>query len=1047
MAKTKIRVHEVAKQLSVSSKDVMDVLKEIGIEVRSVQTGIDEEAAQKVVKILIKRSVQKDAEKQREARAKEQPEKAAAQEPRKSQASEQESQRQASKKEDAQAPARKPSQKQADAPAAEPAPAKKSVESVPVRKSAEAAPVRKPAEAAPVRKPAEAAPVRRVSDEPYQQKPARAQEQPRQAERPLRKDSPGQSQTFADRPTARAERSVPAGVQPRQGLGDRTDRYGQPGGRAGQASGDRQQRPFGQDRPGQPGGRTGQASGDRQQRPFGQDRPGQPGGRPGQGFGDRQQRPFGQDRPGQPGGRPGQGFGDRQQRPFGQDRPGQPGGRSGQGFGDRQQRPFGQDRPGQGFGDRQQRPFGQDRPGGQFRQGGGYQGGQGRTFMDKDKDARTDRRPSGQGQRKSSSSSFDLILPQKTAQSQNQKQKQKHDEKKEQQITAKGRMLIQQGMKSSLAKKRSEAKRESVPEAASAIEVALPITIGEFASLMSIKPGDILRKLLENGRMLAINHSLDKDLIFFIMDLFEMPHERIFFKEDVDSEEEEADDERFMVPRPPVVTILGHVDHGKTSLLDAIRKTNVTAGEAGGITQKIGAYVVEHDSRKIVFVDTPGHEAFTAMRARGAQVTDIAILVVAADDGVMPQTVEAINHAKAAKVPIIVAINKIDKPGANIDRVKQQLADQGLIPEDWGGDVICVPVSAKARQGLGDLLEMIILVADMQELKANPKRRACGVILESRLDKGLGCMATVLVQKGTLKPGDSVIAGLVSGKVRLLINENGEKVKKATPSIPVEIVGLTDLPNAGDVLMAVKDDKMARQISDERQTRDRERHLVSGPRTTLQDIFKGLSEGEKKELDVLIKADSNGSVEAIKHSLAKLPDDEVKVNVVHGAVGTVSESDVLLAKTSSHPLIIGFNIRVEPNIKKLAEQEKVNIRTYDVIYHMIEDIQAAMKGMLEPEYELVLIGKAEVRQIFKASKIGVIAGSFVVSGKVARSSDVKIYRNRKLIHEGKIESLKRFKDDAKEVLEGFECGISIEGFNDIEVGDVIEAYQLKEKDR
>ncbi|MBR0518696.1 translation initiation factor IF-2, partial [bacterium] len=629
----------------------------------------------------------------------------------------------------------------------------------------------------------------------------------------------------------------------------------------------------------------------------------------------------------------------------------------------------------------------------------------------------------------------------------NQKQQRQRNEKKDKDFEELApKKVIQKTVKKATPKK-NVVKQPVVEEVKPEVfEIAFPITIGELASILSLKSSDILMKLLQNGRMLAVNHSLDKDLIFSILDLFEIPHEKVEFKEDVVSEEDEEDDPRFMVARPPVVTILGHVDHGKTSLLDAIRKSNVTAGEAGGITQKIGAYVVEHDSKKIVFLDTPGHEAFTAMRARGAQVTDIAVLVVAADDGVMPQTIEAINHAKAAKVPIIVAINKIDKPGANPERVKQQLSEHGLIPEDWGGDVICVPVSAKAKMGIDDLLEMITLVADIQELKANPRRRAYGVILESRLDKGLGCMATVLVQKGTLKPSDSVIAGLTSGKVRVLINERGERVKKATPSIPVEIVGLTDLPNAGDILRVVKDDKMARQISDERQTRDRERHLVSGPRTTLQDIFKTMSEGEKKQLDVLIKADSNGSVEAIKHSLAKLPDDEVKVNVIHGAVGAISESDVLLAR-ASNSLIIGFNIKMEANIKKLADQEKVAIRNYDVIYRMIEDIQAAMKGMLEPEYESVLTGTAEVRQLFKASKVGVIAGSYVSSGKVMRNSDLKIYRNKKLIHEGKIESLKRFKDDVREVIEGFECGITVENFNDIQVGDTIEAYIMKEKVR
>ncbi len=578
------------------------------------------------------------------------------------------------------------------------------------------------------------------------------------------------------------------------------------------------------------------------------------------------------------------------------------------------------------------------------------------------------------------------------------------------------------------------------------IEVVLPITIGEFAALLGLKPTDILKKLLETGRMLAINHSLDKESVFSILDLFEIPHERIAFKQDVAFEAEEEDDPRFLMGRPPVVTILGHVDHGKTSLLDAIRKTNVTAGEAGGITQKIGAYMVEHNSKKITFIDTPGHEAFTAMRARGAQVTDVAILVVAADDGVMPQTIEAINHAKAAKVPIIIALNKIDKPSANPDRVKQQLADHELLTEDWGGDIVCVPVSAKAKTGIDELLEMILLVAEMNEFKANPRRMAQGVIVESKLDKGLGPVATVLIKKGTLRPGDAVVAGLASGRVRILINDRGERVKRATPSVPVEIVGLTELPNAGDILRAVKDDKLARQISGDRHARSRERNLVSGPRTTLQDIFKNMEEGEKKDLFLIIKADGNGSVEAIKHSLAKLPDNEVKVHVVHGGVGSITESDVLLARASG-AIIIGFNIKVEPNIRKFADQERIDIRLYNVIYHMIEDIQAAMKGMLEPEYELVQTGRAEVRQIFKVSKIGVIVGCYVQSGKIVRNCDVKVLRGKSVIFEGKLESLKRFKDDVKEVVEGFECGMSVEKFNDLEVGDIIEGYQLKEKDR
>lgn len=599
-------------------------------------------------------------------------------------------------------------------------------------------------------------------------------------------------------------------------------------------------------------------------------------------------------------------------------------------------------------------------------------------------------------------------------------------------------------VQSSHPKRPALVKKEVAPKP---IEVVLPITIGELVSLLGLKPADILKKLLDNGRMLAINHSLDKDSIFMILDLMEIEHEKIAFKEDLEiGEEEEADDPRFMLPRPPVVTVLGHVDHGKTSLLDAIRKTNVTAGEAGGITQKIGAYIIEHDSKKITFLDTPGHEAFTAMRARGAQVTDVVVLVVAADDGVMPQTIEAISHAKAAKVPIIIALNKIDKPEANPDRVKQQLADHELLTEDWGGDIVCVPVSAKAKMGIDELLEMILLVAEMNDYKANPRRLAHGVIIESKLDKGLGPIATVLVKKGTLKVGDAVIAGMASGRIRLLLNDKGDKVKKATPSVPVEIVGLTELPNAGDILRSVKDDKLARQISGDRHARDRERNLVSGPKTTLQDIFKNMEEGVKKDLSLIIKADSNGSVEAIKHSLAKLPSDEVNVQVIHGAVGAITESDVSLARASG-AIIIGFNIKEDPNIRKFAEQERIDIRLYNVIYHMIEDIQAAMKGLLEPEYESVLIGKAEVRQIFKVSKTSVIAGCYVQEGKIVRNGDIKVYRGKNLIHEGKLDSLKRFKDDAKEVLGGFECGISLEKFKELEPGDIIEVYQTKEKER
>ncbi|MDQ7825038.1 MAG: translation initiation factor IF-2 [Candidatus Eremiobacteraeota bacterium] len=581
---------------------------------------------------------------------------------------------------------------------------------------------------------------------------------------------------------------------------------------------------------------------------------------------------------------------------------------------------------------------------------------------------------------------------------------------------------------------------------AEALEISFPLTLGQCAQKLGLRANDIIRKMMDRGQMVAINKSLEKRDVELIAELFSIKPEAIRFKEEAPPPPVEEEDPRFLMPRPPVVTILGHVDHGKTSLLDSIRKTNVTASEAGGITQKIGAYTVEHEGKKIVFVDTPGHEAFTAMRARGAQVTDIAILVVAADDGVMPQTIEAINHARAAKVPIIVAINKIDKPQANPDRVKQQLADLELLSEDWGGDTICIPVSAREKTGIDELLEMIILVAEMQELKANPKRRAHGIIIESKLDKGLGPVATVLVQKGTLRLGDSIIAGLASGKVRVLINDKGERIKKATPSIPAEIVGLSEVPRAGDVLQVVRDEKLARQITLDRVARTRERTLVSGPKTTLEDVFRNIEHGEKKELNIIVRADGQGSVEALRQSLVKISDEEVKISVIHSGVGTVSESDILLAN-ASQAIIIGFNIRMDPNIKKLAEQEKIDIRLYNVIYHVIEDIKLAMKGMLEPEYEEVILGRAEVRQVFRISKIGVIAGSHVLSGKILRSADVRVMRGTELIHQGRIDSLKRFKDDVKEVLEGFECGIGVEKFDGLLSGDILEAYQLQKKER
>ena len=1044
----KIRVYELAKQLSVSSKELMDVLKEIGADIRSHQSGIDDSIARKAVSLIMKRVVKGEDVVQKSSTSKsiesvamsssstkDQDDTAKVEQAFKKVEPVQNKVEQVSKKVE-------PAQNKVEQASKKVEPVQNKVEQAfkkvePVQNKVE----QEPQKIEPIQNKVEQTPkkvesVQKTDVKNIKLEQNQVKENKQASLKPVEKVDVVKKEMLKDKQfNDEIESKKLSNSVKKDGFGNqqkqnkegqnknnfqRKDNKDGFGNQQGQNR-DGQNRSFRKDKDVKDGAGNQQGQNrDGQNRNF-QRRDGKDG------FGSQQ----GQSRENK----------DGQNRNFRRDRDGKDGFGSQQGQNrDGQNRNF-QRRDGKdGFANKQ----GQNRDG-QNRGLGGMKF-DASMFQDKDKPERPAKSSSrNQQSKKNNNYGMDMSLLGKASQVNQKQQRQRIDKKDKDLEELESKKAITKPIKKATPKKNvvKQVVEEVKPEI---FEIAFPITIGELAPILSLKTSDILMKLLQNGRMLAVNHSLDKDLIFSILDLFEIPHEKVEFKEDVVSEEDEEDDPRFMIARPPVVTILGHVDHGKTSLLDAIRKSNVTAGEAGGITQKIGAYVVEHDSKKIVFLDTPGHEAFTAMRARGAQVTDIAVLVVAADDGVMPQTIEAINHAKAAKVPIIVAINKIDKPGSNPERVKQQLSEHGLIPEDWGGDVICVPVSAKAKMGIDDLLEMITLVADIQELKANPRRRAYGVILESRLDKGLGCMATVLVQKGTLKPGDSVIAGLTSGKVRVLINEKGERVKKATPSIPVEIVGLTDLPNAGDILRVVKDDKMARQISDERQTRDRERHLVSGPRTTLQDIFKTMSEGEKKQLDVLIKADSNGSVEAIKHSLAKLPDDEVKVNVIHGAVGAISESDVLLAR-ASNSLIIGFNIKMEANIKKLADQEKVAIRNYDVIYRMIEDIQAAMKGMLEPEYESVLTGTAEVRQLFKASKVGVIAGSYVSSGKVMRNSDLKIYRNKKLIHEGKIESLKRFKDDVREVIEGFECGITVENFNDIQVGDTIEAYIMKEKVR
>ena len=577
------------------------------------------------------------------------------------------------------------------------------------------------------------------------------------------------------------------------------------------------------------------------------------------------------------------------------------------------------------------------------------------------------------------------------------------------------------------------------------LELPDHISVTELANKLEISPTEIIKTLMSQGLLVTINQTITFDKAQqiavshgFNAVLSEEPEESI----------QEEEDEGNLVVRPPVVTVLGHVDHGKTSLLDSIRETNVTEGEAGGITQSIGAYCVQQHGRTITFIDTPGHEAFTAMRIRGAKVTDVAVLVVAADDGVMPQTVEAISHAKAAEVPIVVAINKVDKPQANVDRVKQQLTEYELVAEDWGGQTVMCPVSAKKKVGLNDLLEMILLVVDMRELKANPNRKAQGTIIEGKLDKGYGPVATVLVQNGTLRVGDAVVCGQTFGKVRALMNDRGEKIRKAGPSIPAYIIGLSGVPEAGDSLQVVDDEKVARTIGEARVMRAREKGLVAaaGPRASLDDLYKQMQAGEVKDLNLIVKADSQGSVEALKHALLRLTSPEVRVQVVHGGVGTITESDILLA-TASSAIIIGFNVRPDPNVKRLAEQESVDIRNYRVIYHVVEDIQAAMKGMLAPEFEEVVLGRVDVRQVFKVSKVGTVAGCYVSDGKVTRSADVRVLRDGVVVYEGKIESLRRFKDDVREVQAGYECGLSIEKYPGILAGDILEVFKLEEKPR
>ena len=577
------------------------------------------------------------------------------------------------------------------------------------------------------------------------------------------------------------------------------------------------------------------------------------------------------------------------------------------------------------------------------------------------------------------------------------------------------------------------------------IEMEDTITVKELSELLKMPSIEVIKELMFMGVMAAINAEID---IATVEKLAEKLADRLTVlvvrKEEkaIEKETMEDEDEANLVKRPPVVTVMGHVDHGKTSLLDAIRSAKVTEGEAGGITQHIGAYMAEVNGEMVTFLDTPGHEAFTAMRARGAQVTDIVVLVVAADDGIMPQTKEAINHCKAAEVPIVVAINKIDKPGANIDRVKQELAEEGVLVEDWGGDVASVPVSAKTRQGLDDLLEMILLTSEMLEAKANPNRDAKGTVIEAKLDKGRGAVASLLVQNGTLHVGDSILVGNTYGRIRAMFDHKGKNVKEAGPSVPVEVLGLSEVPVSGDKFEVVKDEKTARNIAEERKEAAKSAYLNTN-KVSLEDLYSQIQEGKVKELSIIVKADVQWSVQALTLSLEKLSTDAVKVRVIHGAVGAITETDVTLA-AASNAIIIGFNVRPDNNAVAMAEKEKVDMETYRIIYDAIEDVKSAMIGMLEPEYKEVVLGTAEVRQTYKISSVGTVAGCYVTSGKVVRNESVRVVRDGIVIFDGALSSLKRFKDDAKEVAQNYECGLTIDKFNDIKEGDIIEAYTMEE---
>ena len=835
-------------------------------------------------------------------------------------------------------------------------------------------------------------------------------------------EAPKSEAPKAETPKVETPRTeAPRAEQPRQN--DRRDQRGdRPNGQNQNRQNDRSDRPN-----------------NRQDRPQG-DRSNNRGDRP---QGDRPNGGFNQNRPDRP-------QGDRPNGGYNQNRSDRP-------QGDRPSGGFNQNRSDRPQGDRPQGGFNQNRPnGGQNRNQGGFGG-----FKDKDSGSNGPRvrkadpvhtytrgknapKPGESRVVDTRTATVDLdkyderlenFVPESDKDTRGEKQKLKKQNNRDYQSQReKERVAMERMRKQGVEKAKKQPLQITVPD---------EITVGELASRLKMTAGEVIKKLMGLGVMATVNQTIDFDTAYLVADELgaKVTREVVVTIEDklFDDSEDKADE---LEPRAPVVCVMGHVDHGKTSLLDAIRHTNVTAGEAGGITQAIGAYRVKVHDRDITFLDTPGHEAFTAMRARGAKSTDIAILVVAADDGIMPQTVEAINHAKAAGIDIVVAINKMDKPGANPDGIKQELTKYDLVPEEWGGDVICVPVSAITKKGIDDLLESVLLVADMKELKANPHRRAKGLVLEAKLDKGRGPVATVLVQNGTLNTGDIVIAGTAVGRVRAMTDDKGRTVKSAGPSVPVEIIGLAEVPESGDEFAAVEDERMARELAEQRRTKTKEEQFKANAKVSLDALFDQISEGVK-DLNIIVKADVGGSAEAVKQSLQKLSNEEVRVNIIHTGVGGITEGDVMLA-AASNALIVGFNVRPDKGALDSAEKQSVEIRTYRIIYECIEEIEAAMKGMLAPKFKETLLGHAQVRQTIHVPNVGTIAGSYVQDGKVTRNAQIRVVRDGIVIFEDKISSLKRFKDDAREVAQGFECGIGLERFNDIKEGDILEAYIMEE---